>query len=118
MRLEQRAADLLAHGLDLHAVDDLAGERVDEEVARLVLADAARAEVEQRLLLDLADRRAVVALHVVVVDLERRLGVDDRRLAESSRLRFSWRETVFCASGRTMILPSNTPRAFSSRMPL
>jgi len=32
-------------------------------------------------------------------------------VSESSRLRFSWREMVFCAPGRTMIRPSKTPRA-------
>ena len=45
-------------------------------------SDAARAQVEQRLLVELADRRAVRALHVVGVDLQLRLGVDLRVVGE------------------------------------
>ena len=45
-------------------------------VARLGLADAAGAQVEDRVRVELADRRAVRALHVVGEDLELRLGVD------------------------------------------
>src|SRR6476661_3970449 len=79
---EQRAADMLAHGLDPHAVDHFAGKGMDEQVARVLLADPARAQVEERLFLELADRRAVIAFDVVVMDLERRLRVDDRGLRE------------------------------------
>ena len=49
-------------------------------------ADAARAQVEQLLLGELAHRRAVRALHVVGEDLELRLGVDRRIVREQQHL--------------------------------
>ena len=49
-------------------------------------ADAARAQVEHRVLVELADRRAVRALHVVGEDLELRLRVDLRVVGQQQRL--------------------------------
>ena len=62
-----------------------AGERVDQHVARLGVGQAARAQVEDRVVVELADRRAVRALHVVGEDLELRLGVDRRVVGEQQR---------------------------------
>ena len=62
----------------LHAVEALAGEGDEQELARGHLVDAARAQVEQGVPLDLADGGPVGALHVVSVDLQLRLGVDLR----------------------------------------
>ena len=47
--------------------------------------EAARAQVEDRVLVELADRRAVRALHVVGEDLELRLGVDRRVVGQQQR---------------------------------
>ena len=69
---------MLPDGSLLHAVEALAGEGEEQELARGHLVDAAGAQVEQRVLLDLADGGAVRALHVVGVDLQLRLGVDLR----------------------------------------
>ena len=66
----------------LHAVEALAGEGIEQQLARGHLVDAARTQIEQRVLLDLADGRAVRALHVVGVDLQLRLGVDLRVIGE------------------------------------
>ena len=44
--------------------------------------------------------------------------VSTRASSERIRFRFSWQESVFCASGRTMTMPSNTPRERPSRTPL
>ena len=46
---------------------------------------AAGAQVEDRLVVELADRRAVRALHVVGEDLELRLGVDRRAVGQEQR---------------------------------
>ena len=60
----------------VHAREHGTGERPGEGTARLGLGEPARAEVEQRRLIELPRRGAVAALHVVGVDLELRLGVD------------------------------------------
>ena len=66
----------------LHLFDDLAAEGEGQERAGRRLVEAARAEVEERRLVESSGRRAVRALHVVVVDLELRLRVDERRVRE------------------------------------
>ena len=65
---------------------DVAREGVDQEVPGLRLADPARAQVEQRGVVELPDRRAVPALDVVGEDLERRRRVDERLLREEQVL--------------------------------
>ena len=59
---------------------------MDEEAPGLGEADAAGAHVEQHALVELADRRAVLALHVVGEDLELGLRVDERLLREEEVL--------------------------------
>ena len=54
--------------------------------ARLGGADAPRPQVEERVLVELTDRRAVPALHVVGEDLELRLRVDERLAREEQVL--------------------------------
>ena len=54
---------------------DLEREGAGQQVARALLAEAARAQVEERVGVELPDARAVAALHVVGVDLELGLGV-------------------------------------------
>src|SRR5262249_18120411 len=54
----------------------------EQDLAGRGLFDAARAHIEEGVLLDLADGGAVSALHVVGVDLELGLGVDLRVVGE------------------------------------
>src|SRR5882672_11331498 len=67
--------ELLAQGVVLDAVDDLAGEGMDQHTPRCLQANAPAAQVINRLVVQLADGCAVRAFHVVGVDLELRLGV-------------------------------------------
>ena len=57
-------------------LDGLAQEGLDQDVPRPGLRDAARAQIEERRVVELAGGRAVAALDVVGVDLKLRLGVD------------------------------------------
>ena len=79
---DERLRRTRARAARLHAVEALAGKGVEQQVARRGLVDAARAQVEELLLLDLADGGAVRAFHVVGVNLELRLGVDARVVGE------------------------------------
>ena len=74
--------DVRAHRAFLHAVEAFAGEGDKQQPSRGHLVDSARAQIEERVFLDLADGRAVRALHVVGVDFELRLGVDLRRVGK------------------------------------
>ena len=62
--------------LVLDLVDGLADEALDQQRARLVRRNAARAHVEQQVLVELGRGRAVAADHVVGVDLELGLGIE------------------------------------------
>ena len=73
---EHRRADGLAELGAGDPIHHVAGEPVGEHAARRALRDAARAQVEQHLLVELPDGGAVRALDVVGVDLELGLGVD------------------------------------------
>ena len=65
------------------------GEGLDQHAPRLVRAGMPRArEIEQRVLVEIADRRAVAAFDVVGEDFELGLGIDAAR-GVSSRLRLS-----------------------------
>ena len=75
-----------AERLDLDAADDVVGEGEGQQAAGLVQADAARAQVEDRFVVELADRGAVRAFHVVGEDLQLRLGVDGRVVGQQQRL--------------------------------
>ena len=70
----------------LDALERFADKRLDQQGAGLVLRDAARLEIEQKLLVDLARGRAVAAHHVVGEDLELGLGIELGRLGEQERL--------------------------------
>src|ERR1043165_6870779 len=67
--------EFLARRLMLDALDDFAGKGVNQHPPRRLRTDAAGAEVKNGFLVQLPDRRAVGALHVVGVNLELRLGV-------------------------------------------
>jgi hypothetical protein len=66
----------------IHAIQTFIGKRQQQNVACSGLGKAARAQIEQRILIDLADSRAVSALHVVCVDFKLRLGIDLRIVRE------------------------------------
>ncbi len=55
---------------------------MDQHVARLGVGEPSRAQVEDRLVVELSDRRAVRALHVVGENLELRLRVDARTVGQ------------------------------------
>src|SRR5689334_19266723 len=74
--VEYRLVQLRAYRLKLNLFDNLLGEAVRQEVSREVVVQAAAQEVEKLLLFELANGRAVRALHVVVVDFELRLCVN------------------------------------------
>ena len=74
----ETAEQMLAHGAVLDLLDRLAQKALDQHAAGLLGRDAARAQIEQRRLVEIADRGAVAALDVVGVDFEFGLGVDDR----------------------------------------
>ena len=74
--------DVRARRAFLHAVEAFARERHEQQAARGDFVDAAGAQIEKRVFLDLADGRAVRAFHVVGVDFELRLGVDLRLIGK------------------------------------
>ena len=76
----------LPERLDPDPVEHVARERVDQHVARLLQVESSRPQIEDRVLVELTDRRAVRALHVVGEDLELRLRVDLRIVGEQQRL--------------------------------
>src|ERR1039458_2284168 len=62
----------------LDPVDDVLLEGLCQQASRLLFADAARLQVEQRFRVQLANRRAMRAAHIVGEDLQLGLGVDHR----------------------------------------
>ena len=59
---------------------------MDQQIRASIVGDAARAQIEHRVLVELPDRRAMRALHVVGEDLELRLRVDLRLVGQEQRL--------------------------------
>src|ERR1051326_9586857 len=84
--LKQDSFERISQVRNLDAVDDILGERVDQEAARLVLADAAGPQIEERLGVQLADGGAVGAAHVVGENLQLGFGIDDRVVGEDQVL--------------------------------
>src|ERR1035441_1385819 len=74
--LEEELFQLFAQVRDLDPVDDVLCERVSQQAARLLFADAARLQVEQRFSIQLPDGSAVRAAHIVGMNLQFGLGVD------------------------------------------
>src|SRR5215469_3261260 len=70
--LEQDPFERVPQTLHLDAVHDVLRKRVGQEVARLLLADAARLQIEQRLRIQLPDGGAVRAAHVIGKNLQLR----------------------------------------------
>src|SRR5215510_7724995 len=76
------AVDPRAHGFERHSAQHVSRKRMDQQPPRRSLAEPARAQVKERLLVELPHRRAMRALDVVREDLELRLGIDARILGE------------------------------------
>src|SRR5690606_6556901 len=72
----------LAERRGLEAAEQHVGERERQQRAGAVRIEAARAEIEHLVLVELADGRAVAALDVVGIDLEFRPRVDLRLVGE------------------------------------
>ena len=68
----------LTHGAAFYAFDDFAGKGVNQHPPRGLFRDAARAQVKDALVVQLADGRAVRAFHVVGVNFQLGLGVGGR----------------------------------------
>src|SRR5687768_15370528 len=73
-----RFAELFDHRRHRQSAEHLTEEAEHDEALRLLARNAARHQVEELLLVDLTDRRAVRALHVVRFDLEVRQRVGAR----------------------------------------
>ena len=81
--LDQR----LAQAGMLDALDRLADEGLDQQRLGLRAGNAARAQIEQQVLVELAGGRAVAALHVVGEDFQLRLVVGLGLLGQHQRVR-------------------------------
>ncbi len=88
----------VAQRLVLDLLERLADEGLDQQRAGLRLGDAARLEIEQQILVDLAGGRAVAADHVVGEDLKLGLGIELGR-SDSSSAPAICLPSVFCAPG-------------------
>ena len=71
----------------LDALDRLADEGLDQQRLGFLGRNAARLEVEQQILVEIARGRAVAALHVVGEDLQFRLVVGLGRVRQQQRVR-------------------------------
>ena len=114
---EHRLFEPAAQRGDRNPLDHLGAEGIGQQIARGFFREAPAAQVEDLLAVELADGRAVRALHVVGKDLELRQGVDHGRPV-SSRFRLDCAESLFCAPGRTITLPLKTACAAPSTMHL
>ena len=81
-----RRSNAAADGEVRNVLERLADERLHQHAPRIRLADAAGAQVEQRVLIQLAGGGAMAAFHVVGEDLEFRLGVDLRAVRQQDIL--------------------------------
>src|SRR6185295_2408994 len=75
---EEEFLEIAADRLDADPLDELAREGVGQEALRRLFPNTAGTEVEDRVLVELADGRAVGAPDVVGVDLELWIGIRDR----------------------------------------
>src|SRR6185369_12869122 len=88
---------LRSNRVDLDLADDFLGKTVSQQTAAQFGIDSARLQVEQLFLVDLSDRRAVRALHIVGVNLQLRLRVDARLLRQQQVLVRLHRIGLLCA---------------------
>src|SRR3954469_1338092 len=86
LHLELDEAVHLDRVLHRQLLDDRLDEAVDDQLARLLLGEAAAHQVEELLLADLGDRRLVSDVDVVLADADRRVGVRARVLVEQQRV--------------------------------
>src|SRR3954465_14142411 len=86
LHLELDEAVHLPRVLHRELLDDRLDEAVDDQLAGLVLRDAAAHQVEELLLANLRDRGLVPDVHVVLADADGRVGVRARVLVEQQRV--------------------------------
>src|SRR5215208_1210746 len=86
LHLELDEAVHLDRVLHRQLLDDRLDEAVDDQLARLLLGEAAAHQVEELLLADLGDRRLVADVDVVLADADGRVGVRARVLVEQQRI--------------------------------
>src|SRR5260370_177397 len=82
--LKQDSFERIPQGLHLDTIDDVLRERVGQQAARLVFADASRPQVEQRLRIQLSDGGAVGAV------VRTRAGPNEIECEEKFALRANW----------------------------
>ena len=81
---------------------------------RFGLGNAARAQIEELIVVDVAGCRAMAADDIVGKDLELGLGVEFRRLGEQQRVARLLAVGLLGVAAATMTLPWKMPRACSS----
>src|SRR4051812_48709158 len=86
LHLELDEAVHLHRVLPRELLDDRLDEAVDDQLAGLVLGDAAAHQVEELLLADLRDGGLVSDVDIVLADADRRVGVRARVLVEQQRV--------------------------------
>ena len=69
---------MIAQLWKIHAVQAFIGKRQQEHMPCRCFSQTARTQVEQRIIIKLADRRAVRTLHVIGVNFKLRFGIDLR----------------------------------------
>jgi hypothetical protein len=88
-----------------------------QQIARLFLRDAARLQVEDGLLIELANRRPVRATNIVGVNLQLGFGMDCGTLGKNEVL-IGLLGVSLLRAGRTMIFPLKTAADVPLRIPL
>ena len=110
-RFERRVEHRLALTASSPARSSASATNARISSARGLGRNAAAGHVEERVAVELADRRAVGAFDVVGEDFELGLGVDRRRAREQQALEATARASVFCASRATSTRPRKLPVA-------
>src|SRR5262249_45848349 len=84
--VKQAALQLGTERIDRDTADDVVGKGVSQQLPGLLLADAARLQIEDLFLIELANARSVRALDIIGVNLQLRLGVDHCIVRQQQRL--------------------------------
>ena len=73
--LLHEVVEAVAEGFELHVVDDLVDESILQKQLSLIERYTALAHVEERGIVELANRRSMGTFHIVSIDFEHRLGI-------------------------------------------
>ena len=93
----------------LDALDRLTDEGLDQQRLGFLRRNAARLEIEQKVIVERAGGRAMATLHIVSVDFQLRLAIGLGVLGQAQRMR-AILASVFCALGATVMRPWKTLR--------